>query len=286
MGNIPFMPPRRLFLLMSKNNNINFVKYHGCGNDFIIIAEQYPNATIKLLADRHFGIGCDQLFIVKAHDKYDAHIEIYNADGTLAEACGNGTRAVADYLFQRTQKKSLKILGPVGVLHCEILDNGSIAVNMGKPIFDAPLIPIIGNYDENGCIPIDIAQLPRPFGAQIGNPHAVFIVDDATKIDLANLGAMVESHPIFPKRTNVEFVSKISDNIYRLRVFERGVGITLACGSGVCAAFAVLHKQQMINNSCEFMLDGGKLLMRFNEYGEIIMTGPAIMTFKGVFTNA
>ncbi len=262
---------------------IQFEKYHGCGNDFIIVNQPLPIATITLMAHRQFGIGCDQFFVVLPDPQYDCKMDIYNNDGSKAEACGNGTRAVVDYLYRQNPKGQYNILGPAQPLHCTRHPDGTISVNMGKPNFAPELIPVIGGYDEHGRLPLDIAGLPRPYCAQMGNPHAIYLVDDAEKIDVAGLGKISESHPIFPKRTNSEFVSKLGENHYRMRVYERGVGITLACGSGACAVFAVLHQLGLVARQCRITLDGGQLQCEYDNDNNIIMTGPAKHVFTGTF---
>ncbi|MBU6234603.1 MAG: diaminopimelate epimerase [Alphaproteobacteria bacterium] len=255
-----------------------FLKMHGCGNDFIIIdlrkgadkAVIDTPAFIKKASDRHFGVGCDQFIMIAAHPDADGEMLIRNSDGSVAGMCGNATRCVADILMQETGKDAVTIMAGPRTLQCW-REGADIVVDMGAPntVADVTVLP----------------ALPTGTSVDMGNPHVVFFVADADTADVAGLGPLVETHPLFPNRTNVEFVSRTADGL-RMRVWERGAGITLACGSGACATIVAAVTKGMAPRKCAVRMDGGTLRMEWRESdGHVLMAGPASYVFKGILAD-
>ena len=265
---------------------IEFIKMHGLGNDFVIIDKRSNNIEIsenliQKLSDRRFGAGCDQLITINnSHDKnLDANIDIFNPSGDRAEACGNGTRCVAKLLFdENNEKNKLKILSDAGVLVAE-KHQKNISINMGKITTDWKSIPLIQEMDPFN-IPIQIDGFSKGIAVNVGNPHVVFIGNSIKNIDLNNLGPKIEEHKFFPNKTNVEFIEIINSKKIKMKVWERGVGITLACGSGACAAVYAGWKKNLVENNVEVQLEKGSLYINIiNE--EAIMAGPAEISYNG-----
>jgi len=253
---------------------INFYKYHGAGNDFIMIDnfKKSINLTseyIKSLCDRHFGIGADGVILLESSDKADCFMNYYNSDGTEAEMCGNGVRCTAKFFLEQTKSelKELNIDTRAGIKNIKINDDDTYSVNMGKPIFEHNDFPS-GEISVYGlkfqCV-------------SMGNPHAVTLVDNLENIDIKIVGPKIENDLNFPNKINVEFVEKIDDLNYKVKVWERGCGETLACGTGACAVYAVLQPKEEI--TLEF--PGGKLFLSENQNNEIILRGPATFVFEG-----
>ena len=270
---------------------LEFTKMHGLGNDFMVVDLISQKAcldtvTIQRLADRHFGIGFDQLLIVEPPDVPNADFKyrIFNADGSEVEQCGNGVRCFARFVHERqlTTKTKIKVQTKSGIVEPELGDNGWVRVNMGYPKFLPHEIPFISEdvenlYDvnllENEQLTIDVVNM--------GNPHAVTIVPDVISADVARIGPQVESHERFPQRVNVGFMQVIDEKHTRLRVFERGVGETLACGTGACAAAVSGIRRGLLSNSVEVELAGGKLLIEWREGDVVWMTGPTATVYEG-----
>lgn len=253
---------------------INFYKYHGAGNDFIMIDNlkgdiHFSPLYIKSLCDRHFGIGADGLILLESSDRANCFMNYYNSDGTEAEMCGNGARCTATFYISQTKSnlKELNIDTRAGIKNIKINTDDTYSVNMGIPVFNRIDFPS-GNLKLEGfdfnCV-------------SMGNPHAVTIVDNLDKIEIKNIGPMIEHDSHFPNKINVEFVEKIDDLNYKVKVWERGCGETLACGTGACAVYAVLKPKGEI--TLEF--PGGKLFISENLNKEIILRGPAIFVFEG-----
>lgn len=247
---------------------------HGLGNDFVILDQrdsrkELPRAQITQICDRHFGVGCDQLIVMEPSDKAGLFMRIYNPDGSEAESCGNATRCVA-HLFmseQRSKECTVETLG--GVLACRMAGD-MVEVDMGPP-------------REVRDIELSAGGLSGPVAVNMGNPHCVFFVDNAEAVAVDKIGPGVENHALFPQRTNVEFIHKMPDGGLRLRVWERGAGITLACGSGACAAMAASVHRGLTGRKADIRMDGGTLHMEQRESdGHILMTGPVAYVFKGV----
>jgi len=264
---------------------IEFIKMHGLGNDFVIIDKRkhkipITENLIKKLSDRRSGAGCDQLITInKPQGNEDSIIEIFNPSGDRAEACGNGTRCVAKLLFMENNKDSLKILSDAGTLKATREDDINISVNMGKISNEWSKIPLQKKMDTLN-IPIDIKNFSNGVAVNIGNPHIVFFGDNVDNIDLASLGPKIENHEFFPKKTNVEFIQVINSNTIKMKVWERNVGITLACGSGACAAVFAGMKKGLIKNKVEVILERGSLDIYIKD-DEATMTGPAEISYIG-----
>ena len=274
---------------------LTFHKMHGLGNDFVLLDLREQDFTLAAqlvtrLANRRTGIGCDQVLVLRPprSDKQTASFEVWNADGSRAEQCGNGVRCMGLYL-QMTSLAPLGRLslgGPAGEVHLECLADGMVQVDMGKPEFEAAQIPVLldavnGWYDlETG------GQVYRLGAASMGNPHALLVVDDIEGTDVAGIGAAVSTHPAFPNGCNAGFVQVMDRENVRLRVFERGAGETLACGSGACAAVSVLRKADLVDKAVNVTQSGGILIITWTG-GEkpVIMKGPATHVFEGKLRN-
>jgi diaminopimelate epimerase len=251
---------------------LDFMKWHGLGNDFVILDSRAHGALAtaelaRAVGDRHRGIGFDQLAEILPEDD-GVKIEFWNSDGSRAGACGNATRCVAEYVMQESGATSLNITTARGALIAVRRDDGSVSVNMGQPQLDWQSIPLAHD--------VDITALPiegHPIAVGMGNPHCVFFVEDAANVDPAQMGPAIESHPLFPERTNVEFASIRSDGTIRMRVWERGAGITLACGSGACATVVAAAMTSRAGRMTRIELDGGWLEIDWRDDG-VWMTGP------------
>jgi len=274
---------------------INFYKYQGAGNDFIMINNLNGHIKlepdyIKLLCDRHFGIGADGLIFLEKSNKADIFMNYYNSDGTTAEMCGNGIRCAVKFFLSKTKKtlktskvlpRSVSVETRAGIKMVEVNDDDTYSVNMGLPIFKHQDFPETLKQSE---------VLPRSVEGydfncvSIGNPHAVAFVENLENIDLKSIGPKVETNPLFPNKINVEFVEKISETYYKVKVWERSCGETLACGTGACAVYAIINNlSTTINKEKELTLEfpGGKLYVSKNKQGHIILRGPAVFVFKG-----
>ena len=265
---------------------INFIKMHGLGNDFVIIDKRYQNIAITKdfivkLSDRKSGAGCDQLIIISLSKqvKIDAVIEIFNSNGDKAEACGNGTRCVAKLLFDETKKKEINILSDYGILKATNKDDGNISVNLGKLSTEWEKIPMSEKIDTLN-IPIKINGFSNGIAVNIGNPHIIFFGKDIDDVDLEKLGPVIENDKFFPDKTNVEIVEVLDNKKIKMRVWERGVGITLACGSGACASVYAGQLKKLLDNNVEVLLERGSLFISI-EKNEAILTGPAEISFYG-----
>lgn len=280
---------------------LQFVKMHGCGNDFIMVedlSEEWDLApeAIELLCDRHFGIGADGLILVRpaSEPEADAFMLYYNSDGTTAEMCGNGVRCFAKYVVDRgivsAEKDSLVVQTLGGLKSIDITRDyeGKLylaTVDMGEPQVRAELVPTMLRDDTDQtaiAVPVE-----TPWGTvsvtcvSMGNPHAVIFVDDVESAPVDELGPWLETHEAFPNRTNVEFAQVAGDDVIRLRVWERGCGETLACGTGACATLAAATLTCRAGREATVELLGGELAIRWDEAGSVMMTGPAVEVFSG-----
>ena len=265
---------------------INFIKMHGLGNDFVIIDKRYQDVAITKdlitkLSDRKSGAGCDQLITINLSEqlKIDAVIKIFNHNGDKAEACGNGARCVAKLLFDKTEKKEISILSDSGILKAVNKDDGNISVNLGKLSTEWEKIPLSEKIDTLD-IPIKINGFSNGVAVNIGNPHIVFFGKNIDDVDLAKLGPDIENNKFFPSKTNIEIVEVLSNKIIKMRVWERGVGITLACGSGACASVYAGQLKKLLDNNVEVQLERGSLFIKI-EGNEAILTGPEEISFYG-----
>lgn len=268
-------------VMTTRATQLDFMKMHGLGNDFVVVdsRNRAPVTTPELaraIGDRNRGVGFDQLAELTASDEADFHLTFWNADGTQAGACGNATRCVAHHVMQTSGKDAVTIRTARGLLEARMTPEGP-SVNMGKPQRDWRDIPLSKEADVT-ALPIEGA----PVAVGMGNPHCVFITQDADAVDVAARGSAIEHHPLFPEATNVEFISLLGRDKLRMRVWERGTGITLACGSGACAALVAAHERGLTGPKAEIVLDGGTLTLEAREDG-IWMTGPTAHVFDGTW---
>jgi diaminopimelate epimerase len=270
---------------------LNFTKMHGLGNDFVVIdaINQPVSLTpqrVRQLADRHFGIGCDQLLLVEAATTAEADFRyrIYNADGGEVEQCGNGARCFMRFVHDQglTDKSRLQVETLGGPLQLIQQADGRITVNMGVPRLEPADIPFVAPGRENTYV-LDVLDRHIEIAAlSMGNPHAVLQVDDIESAPVASMGPAIENHPRFPARANVGFMQVVDNGCIRLRVFERGAGETLACGSGACAAVVAGRLWERLSESVKVVLNGGELVVSWTGEGQpVLMTGPATTVYQG-----
>ena len=266
--------------------NIEFIKMHGLGNDFVIIDQRInyvpiSKEIISKLSDRKSGAGCDQLITINnnSSNDHDVYIQIYNPGGDKAEACGNGTRCVAKLLFDESKYQKLKIKSDAGILIAKKIDDKNISVNLGKISSHWQDIPLTEEIDTLN-MPINIDGFTSGVAVNIGNPHIVFFGSNINNVNLSLIGPKIENNKFFPNKINVEIIEILNENKIKMRVWERGVGITLACGSGACAAVYAGILKQLLKNKVEVQLERGSLFINI-ENNQAIMTGPAEISFRG-----
>lgn len=267
------------------NSGIGFIKMHGAGNDFIVLDSRGRPAVMtarlaRALGDRNRGVGFDQLAEIRDAADADFALDFWNNDGTIAGACGNATRCVADYVMRGLSRDAVALTTARGGLKAVRGADGRVSVNMGQPQLAWDQVPL--------ARAIDMLHLPLPrdpVAVGMGNPHCVMFVDDAEAVDLAALGPFYEHDPLYPERTNVEFASLISANRLRMRVWERGAGITLACGSGACATAVAAHLRGLTGRQVDLVMDGGVLSVDWREDG-VWLTGPVAHVFDGHLSAA
>jgi diaminopimelate epimerase len=270
---------------------INFTKMHGLGNDFVVIdainqAIKLSSEQIRLMADRHFGVGFDQLLLVEkpVSSNADFKYRIFNADGSEVSQCGNGARCFAQYVRQKNlfSGDEIRVDTDSGQLILKVNDDEKILVNMGVPKHAPNEIPLLADRDRQ-LYSVDIDGIAVKFSAvSMGNPHAVLVVENIALANVAELGKILESHPIFPERANIGFMQILDRKHINLRVYERGAGETLACGSGACAAVVTGIEQKLLDNDVVVDLTGGQLTIEWAGRGKpVLMTGPAETVFEG-----
>ena len=270
---------------------INFTKMHGLGNDFVVIdgiaqAIQLSNAQLRQLADRHFGVGCDQILLIEAAHQagVDFRYRIFNADGGEVEQCGNGARCFAHYVHARglTDKTRIRVETLKGILTLEIHPDGQVTVDMGIPEFEPAAIPFNTNQRADHYT-LELAGQSYQIGAlSMGNPHAVMQVENIDTAPVQDLGPLIEHHPAFPNRVNAGFLQVDSRTSVHIRVYERGAGETLACGSGACAAMVIGRLWGLLDETVHACLLGGTLTISWQGEGHpVYMTGPATFVFEG-----
>lgn len=273
----------------------NFIKMHGLGNDFAVIDLTKDGGTVtaeqaQQIADRRRGVGCDQVLVMEKPEnpKADVFMRIYNPDGSEAGACGNGTRCVASLYMQQNNLKQCVVETVSGLLPSKIIEGNLIQVDMGEPRTRWQDIPLSQECDTlNLGILHGRQTMTEPVAVNVGNPHTIFFVDDVAKVDVEKLGPEVENHVLFPERTNVEFAQVLSPEKIRVRVWERGTGVTQACGSGACATIVAAARRGLTGRKAEIILDGGSLFMEWrSEDNRILMTGPATHVYQGIFNAA
>jgi diaminopimelate epimerase len=273
----------RLMNTANTDTGLAFMKWHGAGNDFVIIdsrgREPVTDARLaKALGDRHCGVGFDQLAEIRSSDAADIDLDFWNSDGSRAGACGNATRCVARYLFDEGGRDALTIRTERGILQARLIGD-EVHVNMGEPQRDWREVPLAREVDTDH-LPLE----GDPVAVGMGNPHAVFFVDDAEAADVAGRGAEVEHDPLFPERTNVEFAEVRAHDEIRMRVWERGAGITLACGSGACATAVAAVSRGLTDRKLRMQVDGGWLMLDWREDG-VWMTGPTAHVFSATLAQ-
>lgn len=267
-----------------------FLKMHGLGNDFAIFdgrkaALILDARSAKAIGDRRTGIGCDQIIVIENDKAVDAFMRIFNADGSEVESCGNAARCVARLLLDETGKEIVRIGSLGGTMECRRAGD-LVTVDYGEPQTDWREIPMAQAVDTVGfALPLTGANEPalaQAAAAGIGNPHCILFVDDAERAAVTDLGPRIEHHPWFPARTNVEFVERRSDRELRMRVWERGVGVTQACGTGACASAVAAIRRGLTGRDVDVVLDGGTLNIVWRENdGHVLMTGPTALSFSG-----
>lgn len=276
---------------MTPARPLPFRKMHGIGNDFVVLdARAHPvdltTDEARRLADRRFGVGCDEILTIRpARNGGDVFMGVHNADGTVVESCGNGSRCVADLIMRETGKNRAVLETLAGPVIAERNADGLIAVDMGPARLGWREIPL---SEERDTLHLGIIEGPLrdPVGVNVGNPHAVFFVDDVAAIDLATLGPKLEHHRLFPERANIEVAEVRSRSHLRMRVWERGSGITLACGTGACATAVAAVRRNLTERNVKITLDGGDLNLEWRADGHVVMTGPAAYMFDGVWRGA
>ena len=271
-------------MMTNGTRDIAFMKMHGLGNDFVVLdARVQPvgmtSALAQAIGDRHRGVGFDQLAVIEAgEDGAHARLVFYNSDGSTAGACGNATRCIARYLMDEAGLSEVVLITERGRLFAQDAGDGLTSVNMGQPQLRWDEVPLAREMDTLE-LPIDGA----PTATGMGNPHCTFFVADAESVDLAARGTEIEHHPLFPQRTNVQFASVIGPHHLRMRVWERGVGVTLASGSSSCATAVAAARRGLTGRRVSIDLDGGRIEIDWRDDG-VWMTGPTAHVFSGTFT--
>lgn len=275
---------------------MKFTKMQGCGNDYVYIngfTEKIADkpAFVKAVSDRHFGVGGDGAIFINPSEEADFEMEMYNADGTRAEMCGNGIRCVAKYVYDKglTDKKQISIVsfGNIKYVDLYVKDGlvSSVKVNMGAPILEAGKVPVKSAMSQSVDEPITVnGKEYRMTCVSMGNPHAVVFMKDIANLDIASIGPLFENHEVFPNRTNTEFVEVIDRTHVNMRVWERGTGETLACGTGCCATVAACVLNNLTEDKVTVQVLGGEIEIQWDRKENLIyMTGPAETVFEGEF---
>ena len=261
---------------------ISFMKMHGLGNDFVIVDSRGPGPLIseemaRRLGNRHLGVGFDELAVISDSPQADVALTFFNADGSTAGACGNATRCVAQYEMQRLGRTTLSLITERGILQAR-QQGALVSVNMGHPMLNWDDVPLAREMDT-----LHLPLEGQPTASGMGNPHCTFFVENADAIDLAQLGPKFEHDPLFPERTNVQFAHVLGENCLRMRVWERGVGVTLASGSSSCATAVAAARLGLTGPKVEIQLDGGSIHIDWREDG-VWMTGATMHVFDGQLT--
>ena len=271
--------------------HLRFAKMHGLGNDFVVIdaVRQHVELTperVRFLADRHFGVGCDQLLVVEPAGQagVDFRYRIFNADGGEVEQCGNGARCFVRFVHEQglTTKREIRVETKSGVIALRLEGSGLVTVDMGVPVFEPARVPFVSESDAV-VQPLDVAGTAVAITAvSMGNPHAVQVVADVDAAPVAVQGPLIENHPRFPARVNAGFMEVVDEHRIRLRVYERGAGETLACGTGACAAVVAGIRRELLVSPVRVETRGGELEIAWAGVGEpVLMTGPAVTVFAG-----
>lgn len=266
----------------------DFLKMHGLGNDFVVIdarSEPYtPSpAAVRAIADRRTGVGCDQFIVLEPPTRPGSagFMRIRNADGGEVSACGNAARCIGWLLMEESGADRTAFEMGAGPLLAYRADGGAVTVDMGPARLDWSEIPLAGPADTLRLAGVEHGGYAGPVAVSMGNPHAIFFVDDAEAVPLHEVGPVFETHPAFPERTNVEFASVRPDGSIRMRVWERGVGVTNACGTGACATLVAAARRGLTGRKAAVVLDGGPLTIEWLEDGRVLMTGAVALSFSG-----
>jgi diaminopimelate epimerase len=275
---------------------IPFRKMHGLGNDFVVIdcrarPLEMTSAIARAIADRRRGIGGDEVILIENATNADARMGIWNPDGEEVDACGNASRCVAALLMDETKKSSVTISTNAGLLRCYDAGGGMVTVDMGLPRFNWRDIPLSQSQDalrlKLDMTGVEGPPLPLPAGVSMGNPHAVFFVDDLERWDLSRIGPKLEINPLFPEKANITLAQQTGPTHFKMRVWERGAGLTLACGTAACATLVTASKHGLTGRSGDMSLPGGVLHIEWREGdGHVLMTGPWAESFTGQFDSA
>lgn len=265
-----------------------FTKMHGLGNDFVVLDGRATPVDltadqVRALSDRHRGIGFDQIMVIKGSERADAGLHMANADGATVGACGNGTRCVAALLLEELQQDTITLDTDSGLVSASAAANGMTTVDMGPARTDWQDVPVARAMDTlhlDLTYETDAGPLVDPVGVNMGNPHAVFFVDDVARYDLGSFGRDIEHHPLFPERANISLAHVEGDAI-NLVVWERGVGLTLACGTAACAALVAAARRDLCGRSAQVHLPGGALQITWRDDNHVLMTGPVATSFSG-----
>lgn len=278
---------------MTEASPLHFRKMNGLGNDFVVFdARRTPiamdEAKARAIADRKTGIGCDQLIVLEPSTKADVTMRIWNNEGGEVESCGNATRCIADLLFDEKKSRRATIDTKGGYLVAEKGGDRLVTVDMGAPRFDWQDIPLSQKFQDTRYIdlfigPADAPLIDRPSVVNVGNPHCIFWVNDLDVVDLAKVGPMLEHHPMFPQRANITLARIDARDHVVIKVWERGVGLTQACGTAACAVMAAGFRLKRLDRKATVTLPGGDLFMEIRgSDGHVIMTGPVTYEFEGV----
>lgn len=275
---------------------MKFTKMQGCGNDYVYVngfTEKIGDkpAFVKAVSDRHFGVGGDGAIFINPSDEADFEMEMYNADGTRAEMCGNGIRCVAKYVYDKglTDKEQVSIVSFGNVKYVDLyVEDGqvsSVKVNMGAPVLDAEKVPVKSVMKQSVDEPIIVEEKEyRMTCVSMGNPHAVVFMEDVARLDIASVGPLFENHRVFPNRTNTEFVEVVDRTHVNMRVWERGTGETLACGTGCCATVVACVLNGLTEDKVTVRVLGGEIEIQWDREANLVyMTGPAVTVFEGEF---
>jgi diaminopimelate epimerase len=274
-------------------DTLPFRKMHGLGNDFVVIdcratpLEMTP-ARARTLADRRLGVGGDEVILIENSPSADARMGIWNPDGEEVDACGNATRCIAALLMAETGKPNVTIATNAGILRCSDAGGGLVTVDMGLPRFNWRDIPLSQSQDalrlKLDAPDLPGPPLPPPAGVSMGNPHAVFFVDRIENWDLSVIGPKLEHNPLFPERANITLAQQTGPSAFRMKVWERGAGLTLACGTAACATLVAASRHGLTGRKAEMTLPGGALHIEWREGdGHVLMTGPWMQSFTGAF---
>lgn len=279
---------------MTDTASIPFRKMNGLGNDFVVLDARETSLAlgadeVRRIGDRNGGIGCDQIIVMEPSKKADLFMRIFNADGSEVSACGNATRCIALIAAEESGRDEVSVETSAGLLKAKVDSADSITIDMGKPRFGWRDIPLAEPFEDTTGIelqigPIDAPVLHTPSVVNVGNPHAIFWVDDVNAHDLGRFGPLLENHPIFPERANISLAQVTGPNSLKLRTWERGAGLTRACGTAACAAAIAAARKGLTDRQVAVELPGGTLYIEWAENDHIMMRGPAELEFEGTIS--